>query len=413
MKPKQKLFTRYQVFVIAILAILQFTVILDFMVLSPLGAILLDSLHIHTAQFGLVVSAYAFSAGLAGLLTAGFADKYDRKKLLLFFYTGFLLGTVLCAVANTYNFLLMARIITGLFAGVIGSVSFAIITDMFVMEVRGRVMGFVQMAFAASQVLGLPIGLVLANRFGWHSPFYMIAIFGLIVGVIIVIYLKPVIAHLALKQEQNAFKHLVRTLSNTEYLRAFAATIFIFSSAFLLMPFGSTFTIRNLGMTLAQLPIIYGITGVASIIIGPIAGKLADKIGKYKLFVIGSCITILMIIFYTRLGITPLWEIVVINIIMFAGITARMISASALLSAVPAAKDRGAFMSINASVQQVSGGIASMIAGMIIMEGANGKLERYPLLGYVAIASMITALILLYALNKFVAAKLHRAAATV
>ena len=124
-------FSRYQAFVIAVLAFLQFTIVLDFMVLSPLSAILLDELSITTSQFGLVVSAYAFSAGASGLLAAGFADKFDRKKLLLFFYTGFIIGTLLCGIAPNYEFLLMARIVTGLFGGVIGSIIYAIITDLF------------------------------------------------------------------------------------------------------------------------------------------------------------------------------------------------------------------------------------------------------------------------------------------
>src|SRR5688572_29630410 len=155
----EKIFTRYEVFVIAILTFLQFTVVLDFMVLSPLGAILMPELKITPAQFGMVVSAYAFSAGISGLLAAGFADKFDRKKMLLFFYVGFIIGTLLCALAPDYKFLMGARIVTGLFGGVISAISFAIITDLFRMEVRGRVMGFVQSAFAASQVLGVPVGL--------------------------------------------------------------------------------------------------------------------------------------------------------------------------------------------------------------------------------------------------------------
>src|SRR5690349_19809665 len=173
-------FTGYEKFIIALLATLQFTVVLDFMVLSPLGYILLDKLSITTSQFGLVVSAYAFSAGASGLLTAGFADKFDRKKLLLFFYVGFLVGTLFCGIAPTYHLLLAARVFTGIFGGVIGSISFAIITDLFAIDVRGRVMGFVQMAFASSQVLGIPIGLYLANKFSWHAPFLMIVGLGLI-----------------------------------------------------------------------------------------------------------------------------------------------------------------------------------------------------------------------------------------
>ena len=251
-EPKPKLFTRYQVFVIAILAILQFTIVLDFMVLSPLGPYLLNELHITTKQFGWVVSAYAFSAGAAGLLTAGFADKFDRKKLLLFFYVGFTLGTALCAMADTYEFMLMARIITGLFGGVIGSLSFAIITDLFKMEVRGRVMGFVQMAFASSQVLGLPIGLYLAGLMGWHAPFWMIAVLCVLIGAAIVMYFKPVTTHLELRSDKSAFLHLAHTVSNPNYLKAFAATTLLATGGFMLMPFGSTFGVYNLGIDVKE-----------------------------------------------------------------------------------------------------------------------------------------------------------------
>jgi predicted MFS family arabinose efflux permease len=164
-------FTRYQKSVVAIIAALQFTIILDFMILSPLGAILMPALHMSAKQFGSVVSAYAFSAGISGLLASGFADRFDRKRFLLFFYAGFVVGTLLCGLATTYEFLLAARIITGVFGGVVGSISFAIITDLFAPQQRGRVMGIVQTAFSASQILGLPLGLYLSNHLGWHAPF--------------------------------------------------------------------------------------------------------------------------------------------------------------------------------------------------------------------------------------------------
>lgn len=161
---RQRGFTRYQSLLVALLAFAQFTIILDFIIMSPLGAIMMPSLNITAGQFGVAVSAYAFSAGLSGILAAGFADRFDRKRLLLFFYTGFTLGTLLCALAQDYHVLLAARIVTGLFGGVIGSIVLAIVTDLFALHLRGRVMGFVQTAFAASQVLGVPAGLFLANR---------------------------------------------------------------------------------------------------------------------------------------------------------------------------------------------------------------------------------------------------------
>src|ERR1700712_1533945 len=182
-------FTSYQKLVIFILAVTQFTVILDFMVMSPLGDMLMKSLSIKPAGFGIAVSAYAFSAGISGLLTAGFADRFDRKKLLLFFYLGFIAGTVLCGMAHTYPLLLAARIITGLFGGVIGSISMAIITDLFALQQRGRVMGFIQMGFGASQVLGVPIGLYLANHWGWEAPFLMVAALAIVIAITILLKL--------------------------------------------------------------------------------------------------------------------------------------------------------------------------------------------------------------------------------
>ncbi|CAG5069232.1 Purine efflux pump PbuE [Dyadobacter sp. CECT 9623] len=398
-------FTGYEKFIIALLAILQFTVVLDFMVLSPLGYILLDKLSISTSQFGLVVSAYAFSAGAAGLLTAGFADKFDRKKLLLFFYTGFVIGTFLCGIAPTYHFPLFARIFTGLFGGVIGSIGFAIITDLFPIQVRGRVMGFVQMAFASSQVLGIPIGLYLAKEFSWHAPFLMIVGVSIIVGILIVAYMKPINAHLKFQSQGNAFQHLGRTISKPQYLQGFAATTMLATGGFMLMPFGTAYGVNNLGIQEAQLPTLYMVTGLCMLAFSPLIGKLSDKVGKYQVFLWGSVIACVMTLIYCNLSVTPLWIIIILNILLFVGITARMISASALMSAVPEPHDRGAFMGINSSVQQISGGIASLIAGYIVSETATGYLENYPLLGNVVVVAIIITGFLMYRIHKYVTHK--------
>jgi predicted MFS family arabinose efflux permease len=399
---KKKIFTRYEAFVIAILATLQFTVILDFMVLSPLGAILMPALQITPAQFGMVVSAYAFSAGASGLLAAGFADKFDRKKILLFFYGGFIIGTTFCAMAPGYHDLLLARIITGVFGGVISSISFAIITDLFKLEVRGRVMGFVQMAFASSQVLGIPIGLYLANAFGWHAPFVMIVGVCVVVGILIIIFLKPIDAHLKSGSTRNPFQHLVKTISQSVYLRAFAATTLLATGGFMLMPFASAFSVNNLGISLHELPFLYMVTGIFSMITGPIIGKFSDQLGKYNIFVVGSLITMVVVAIYCNLGITPLWIVLILNIIMFAGVSSRIISSQALLTAVPTPQDRGSFMSVNSSVQQISGGIATFIAGKIVVETPVGKLDHYDTLGYVVVGAMIITIVMMYSIHTYV-----------
>src|SRR3954469_15094123 len=210
-------FTSYQKFVIVILAVTMFSVVLDFMIMSPMGDMLMKAFTMKPSQFGAAVSVYAFSAGLSGFITAGFADRFDRKKLLLFFYTGFIIGTFLCSLASSYETLLAARIVTGLFGGVIGSICMAIITDMFDIHHRGRVMGFVQMGFGASQVLGIPLGLFIANHWGWRAPFIMVGVIAALIALLIGIKLKPVTAHLASQLDRSVLSHLWHTFEKRNY----------------------------------------------------------------------------------------------------------------------------------------------------------------------------------------------------
>jgi predicted MFS family arabinose efflux permease len=397
---KNAVFTRYQVFIIAILALLQFTIVLDFIVISPLGAQLLKALNLSTADFGLVVSVYAFSAGVSGIAAAGFADRFDRKKLLLFFYAGFILGTLLCGIADSYRFLLMARIVTGLFGGVISSVSFAIITDLFRMEHRGRVMGFVQMAFSSSQVLGIPVGLFLANKLGWHSPFIMITCASLVAGIVIMIKMRPINAHLGIQSDISAFGHLFKTVLQVKYFGAFSANMLLVTGGYMLMPFGSAFAVYNLGVSMQHLPVLYMVTGAFSMMAGPLIGKLSDTYGKYKIFLAGSILLSVLFLIYCNLGITPLWIVIAFNIFIMIAVLARIISASALMTAIPEKSDRGAFMSVNSSVQQVSGGIGAMIAGSIVMQSDQGKLLHYNTLGYVVITGVVITIVTMYFINR-------------
>lgn len=398
-------FTGYHVFVVGLLAFLQFTVVLDFMILSPLGVLVMEKLQISTQQFGFVVSAYAFSAGISGIFAAGFADRFDRKKLLLFFYVGFVLATFLCGIATNYFFLFGARILTGIFAGVLSSISFAIVADLFPLQVRGRVMGFIMTAFAASQVFGLPIGIYISNLWGWQSPFLMIAGISGIVGFVIFIFLKPLTTHLDHKTDTHAFHHLVKTLTQAKYLPAFLATTLLATGGFMLMPFGSAFSVHNLGVKLEDLPLVYMITGVVSMLGGPLMGRLSDAIGKYNMFVIASIFAAFIIIYYTKMEITPLPIVIFVNSILFVFVAARMISANALTSAVPDLHDRGAFMAISSSIQQISGGIAASVAGLIVIQTSSGYMERYDILGYVVASAIVLTVILMYNVNQIVLKK--------
>jgi len=393
-------FSSYQKFVATVLAFLQFTIVLDFMLLAPLGALVIPALKITPSQFGWLVSVYAFSAGLSGLLAAGFADRFDRKKLLLFFYSGFLAGTLLCGLAGSYNLLLLARMITGLFAGVVGSVAFAIVTDLFPLEMRGRVMGVIQTAFAASSVLGIPLALLLSTRWGWNAPFFLLVAVSALVGGLIWTYLRPVDEHLKHHPDRGPLHHLIQTVSNRLYLQGFATTGLLSVGGFMLMPFMSVFMVHNIGLPTEKLPLVYMITGAFSILAGPLIGRASDAYGKLKVFGFGCAVTIVMVVIYTHLHSNPLWVLVVVNVLLQIGIFSRMISSSALMSALPKPADRGSYMSISSSLQQMSGGIAAVVAGLIVVQTPGGDLLHFDTLGYVLVCTTVVSLALMYLIDR-------------
>lgn len=396
-------FSHYQSLLVALLALVQFTIILDFTIMSPLGAIIMPALDITAAQFGVAVSAYAFSAATSGILAAGFADRFDRKRLLLFFYLGFTLGTALCAVAPNYHVLLLGRIVSGLFGGVMGSIVLAIITDLFALHLRGRVMGFVQTAFAASQVLGIPVGLFLANHWNWHICFAALVGLSLAAMSAILFVMKPVNAHLWIKQDKNAFRHLIATVGQPRYTLAFAVTTLLATGGYMLMPFGSAYTVHNLGIDIVHLPTIYLVSGLFSIFIGPLVGKASDAFGKYPTFAFGSAVSVVMVLIYTHLGQVTLTTAILVNVLMFVGIFSRMIPSQALISAIPEPSQRGSFSAVSASVQQLSGGLGSVLAASIIAQNADGSLRHFDRLGYIVVLTSVMSLTAMYFVQKSVA----------
>lgn len=399
-------FSGYQIFVIAILALLQFTVVMDFAIISPLGDMLMKGLSINTAQFGLLVSCYAFGAGVAGVLAAGFADKFDRKKFLLFFYAGFIVGTLLCGLSKDYTMLMIARSVTGLFGGVIASISMSIVSDLFPLSQRGRVMGFIQMAFAGSQILGIPVGLFVANAWGWNATFILIVALATIVFIAIAARLKPIKGHLSMQTDESVFGRFHRVLTNKEHFIGFVMITMVSMGGAMLMPFSAAYLINNVDVTQEQLPYIFLFSGLISLIVMPLVGRLSDRVDKFKLFFVGSCITIVMTLVYTNLPPIPLWGVVIVNMLMFVGIGSRMVPGMALNTAIPDPRDRGAYMSMCTTLQQTSNGLGALAAGLIVVQHTKtSPLEHFNILGLIVVSMSIVCIFLIYRINNIVKAK--------
>jgi len=398
-------FTPYQFLLVAIIALVLLTIVLDFMFISALSAILLPKLEITTKQFGLLVSAYPISAGISAILLSGYADKFDRKKLLLFFYSGFLVGVLFCTNAPSFQALVLARVITGIFGGIVGPICFAIITDSFKTTQRGRAMGILQMASAGSQILGLPLALYIASEWDWHLGFGLISLIGIIAILLVFWKINPVNKHLQIPTKVNPLHHSLKIISNSNYLIVFLNNTILVSGDVILMTFSSAFCTNNLGVDLDDLPLLYGIAGISTFIFAPLIGHLTDKYGTLKTFVVGTTMAILTVAVFTNLGINPLWAVIIVHTFLFLGINARSISSSALGTIIPEVEDRGAFMVVDAAMQLAIAGVSAILAGWIVFQSEDGTINNFSTLGIVVMSLMILTIGLMYVIDRMVKRK--------
>lgn len=390
--------TRHQWWLILSFALLLFTVVLDFMLLPALSATLLSDLTLSTQQFGIVASAYAFSAGLSALLITAYADRVGRRRLLLWYYVGFLIGLMACALASSYYGLLLARVCTGVFGGVIASICYAAISDLFTGQQRGRVLGYVQVAFALAQVLGLPLVLYLATNYYWQLAYWLIVVVG-----VIAFSLAYWVVQLDNKPDKRStapWEPLQENLRPLTYRLLFITNICLVGGDVLFTTFSASFCTYNLGVAEEQLAWIYGSIGITTLLISPLVGHLVDSWGRAPVFAGGTILAVSMLLVFTHLESAALSLVIFLHVLIFIGTNARMISAGALSMRVSAVENRGAFLAIDAALQQLAAGGAAVLAGWIIFRTTEGSLLFFPRVGWVAVALMILSLVLVYTVEK-------------
>ncbi|MEN0058681.1 MAG: MFS transporter, partial [Bdellovibrio sp.] len=389
------MFSRQEKTLLFILASVQFSSIVDFMIMMPLGPQLMRIFSINPHQFGLLVSSYTFCAGISGFLAAFFMDKFDRKASLLFFFVGFSLGTLACALAPTYELLLLARGLTGVFGGVLSSLVLSIVSDAISYERRGSAMGVIMTSFSIASILGVPFSLFLANQFSWHAPFLFLGVFALFLCLVIWLRIPPMRLHLMeIRKKEPPHRTLTRILSNANQRRALFFMSAVMFGHFAIIPFLSPSLVANAGLTEGQLPLMYMLGGLLTIFSSPYVGRLSDRFGKHKVFLWGALITLLPYWVITHLAVTPLWWVLAVCAFFFVSSGGRMIPATALVSGTAMPQNRGSFMSIVSCVQHLSSALSSYIAGLIVTTGTHGRMEGYNVVGYVAIGFTFIAIYL-------------------
>ena len=376
------------------MAAIHFTVILDFLIVMPLGPQYMRVFRITPGQFGLIVSAYAMSAAMGGVAAAFFLDRFDRKSAMLVLYTGFALGTLCCALAPDYRLLLAARTVAGGFGGVAGALILAVVGDAIPEHRRGAAMGMVMSSFSLAAIGGVPIGLVLANHFSWHAPFFTLAGVSLLVLGFTARVMPSMRGHLQPGRAQHPARQLGAVLMRRDHQAAFLFMALLTFTGFGIFPYISNFLVANVGLTETQLPIIYLCGGSSTLISMNLIGRWADRAGKRRVFTIMSLAAAVPILVFTNLPRVPLMGAVLVTTVFMVCMSGRMVPAMAMMTASVEPQYRGGFMSVNSSVQHFSSGLMTLISGQIIGQSSTGAMTNFRFVGIMAVICAYTCIYL-------------------
>jgi predicted MFS family arabinose efflux permease len=349
--------------------------------MMPMNPVFQEVFGIDNTQFGYLVSSYAASAGMFGFIAFFFIDRFDRKNALLFLYFGFTISTLGCALAQNYNFFLVARIASGAFGGVLAALVLAIIGDVFPESRRGRATGIVMSAFSIASIIGIPLGLYLAVNIEWHFPFYLIAGLSSIVIIIAWYSLPSLKSHMYGHVKQRPHEMLAAVFYNPNLLWALLFMCLLMLSGFMVIPYLSDYMVSNVGFTNDELKYIYLFGGCATVISGPMAGRLSDKFGKQKVFMIAAFISLVPILLITNLSSTSKVTAYTVTTLFFIFFGGRFIPAMSMITSSAEKKQRGGFMSISGSFQQLSSALAALIGGAMIGEGVGGQMLDFWIVG--------------------------------
>jgi predicted MFS family arabinose efflux permease len=388
---------RHELILLLLLAIVQFTHIIDFMIVMPLGAQFMQVFDITPQQFSFIVTSYALAAFASGLLSAAFIDRFDRKTALVALYIGFTIGTLACSFANSYSIFLAARMLTGAFGGILGALVLSIVGDQIPMSRRGRAMGIVMTAFSVASVVGVPAGLYLAATFQWNTPFLVTGILSGLFCVVMFFALPSMRDHLQEKDATDRLHPLAAfqsILSDNNQLRALLFNVVLMLGHFTIIPFIAPYMQLNIGFSAQQITYIYLIGGTLTVFLLPLFGRLSDRYGHIRVFTWASVGALFSIFALTSLPPVGIAIALVVTSSYFVVSSGRNVPALTLVTSVVRPENRGSFMSVRNSINEAALALSSLIAGLIVTEGTDGTLQHFNYVGYVAIGMSVVAIFL-------------------
>ena len=368
---------------IAFLTTVQFVHMVDFVMMMPLGPMLMRDLNIGTREFSWLVSSYTFAAAVSGVLAGFIIDRFDRRRLIVPLLVLFSLATMACAWAPTLEWMIVVRAAAGFFGGALGTLTMAIVPDAISPERRGRALGVVMSSFSIASIIGIPIGMTLAVQQGWHAPFLWLGVVGLAVGGWAAVAFPPMVTHIH-TQRPSPWSTLVAVFSVPTHWRAFALSVSLVLAGFTVIPFISPYLVGNLGFRDDQLQYVYLTGGIASVVTSPLIGRLADRWGARSIFAIVALCSVVPLLLITHLPPVGVASALVVTVIFIVFISGRFVPAMTLITNHVEPRLRGSFMGFHSAIQSLAMGLAAQIAGHLVTKAADGSIEHYPRVGWLA-----------------------------
>lgn len=374
------------------LALIQFTHVMDFMVMMPLSTMFMRDFQISAASFGLVVASYNISAGVVSVAGAFFIDRFDRRKVMMVCFAGFTLGTLICGMSNGYTMFLAARIFTGLFGGVISSTMLSIVSDVVPLERRASAMAVVYMGFSAAAIAGVPVGSYVAAHTHWHVPFLAIAAMAALIFIPLMRYMPVLSGHIEEARKRNPAAQMLEILRSDKRMMGLLLMILLMFGHFSIIPYIPQYLVHNVGMAETDVPLIYLVGGLTSVVVMRVVGKLSDKFGSFIVFSSLSVLAGIPILAITNLSTSSLVIILLLAAALFTFGGSRGVPANTLISSTAPPHLRGGFLSLNSAMQQLGAGLASFIGGFLIADGPHDTVLNYDHVGYFAVAASLVAI---------------------
>lgn len=384
-----------------LLAFVFFAHVMDFIIMMPLGDLLIVELGITTGQFSWLISSYSLMAFIMGIFSAMFTDKFDRRAALLFTLTGFTIGAFACGLTDDYKWLLIARGFTGAFGGVTGGIIYSIVSDTIPFERRGRAMGILTGSFSVASILGIPFGLWLAGKLNWQAPFIFFGLFSTVSLIAAWIMVPSIRSHIDVnnkaKINTGVFKEI---LGDINLVKGLSATFLMTLGHFMIIPFIAPALIRNNGFEQDQLPLVYLLGGLLTLVTTPLIGKWTDRSGVQKVYLAMVVLSAIPIFFITGLKDAPIFTMFALTTLLMIFASGRFVAANTLVTASVEGTRRGGFMSLRSSVIELAEGGAAMVGGAIVYIGANGLLENYHILGYISFGITVISMLILRTIKR-------------